>query len=105
MALRVGSRRPDRHWTETTGAPLTVDRFVLSCPRASPRRSTAWKSRRHHRRRPSRGPLSRAAGNVDAPPIGLELYQQEWGPWFRHMFGAVSTTARAVHPHVSPPVT
>lgn len=45
-----------------------------------------------------------AAGNVDiSGSIGLELYQQGMGLWFRHMFGALSTSGAGPYTHTFTP--
>lgn len=94
MALKSGLAGQVGLKTETTwGTPVTVDRFTplvsFSVAESIDRlesggivtgrrvlTSTQW-----------------AAGNVDiSGDVGFELYQAGCGLWFRHMFGAVSTS-------------
>lgn len=45
-----------------------------------------------------------AAGNVEVSgDLGFELYQQGMGLWFRHMFGAVSTSGAGPYVHTFTP--
>ena len=105
MALKSGLAAQVGLKTETTwGTAVTVDRFtpLISesmtekierlesagiAPGARVLRSGQW-----------------AAGNVEVSgDLGFELYQQGMGLWFRHMFGAVSTSGAGPYTHTFTP--
>lgn len=105
MALKSGLAAQVGLKTETTwGTAVTVDRFtpLISesmtekierlesagiAPGARVLRSGQW-----------------ATGNVEVSgDLGFELYQQGMGLWFRHMFGAVSTSGAGPYTHTFTP--
>lgn len=105
MALKSGLAAQVGLKTETTwGTAVAVDRFtpLISesmtekierlesagiAPGARVLRSGQW-----------------AAGNVEVSgDLGFELYQQGMGLWFRHMFGAVSTSGAGPYTHTFTP--
>lgn len=105
MALKSGLAAQVGLKTESTwGTAVTVDRFtpLISesmtekierlessgiAPGARVLRSGQW-----------------ATGNVEvAGDLGFELYQQGMGLWFRHMFGAVSTSGAGPYTHTFTP--
>lgn len=105
MGLRSGMLAQVGLKTESTwGTAVTVDRFTPLVsesvteeiermesegivPGARVLRSAQW-----------------AAGNVEiSGDVGFELYQQGVGLWFRHMFGAVSTTGAGPYTHTFTP--
>lgn len=105
MALKSGLAAQIGIKTESTwGTAVTVDRFnpLVSesmtekierlessgiVPGARVLRSAQW-----------------AVGNIEVSgDVGMELYQQGMGLWFRHMFGAVSTTGAGPYVHTFTP--
>ncbi len=105
MALKSGLAAQVGLKTETTwGTAVAVDRFtpLISesmtekierlesagiAPGARVLRSGQW-----------------ATGNVEVSgDLGFELYQQGMGLWFRHMFGAVSTSGAGPYTHTFTP--
>ena len=105
MGLRSGMLAQVGIKTETTwGTPVTPDRFtpLISesvtekiarmesagiAPGVRVLRSAQW-----------------AAGDVEiSGDLGFELYQQGMGLWFRHMFGAVSTSGSNPYTHTFTP--
>ena len=105
MALKSGLVAQIGIKTETTwGTAVTVDRFAPLVSEGLTEKIDRMESGGIIAGARVLRSAQWAAGNVDVSgPIGLELYQQGMGLWFRHMFGAVSTTGAGPYTHTFTP--
>lgn len=105
MALKSGLAAQLGIKTETTwGTPVTVDRFTPLVSESMTEKIARMESGGIIAGARVLRSAQWAAGDVEVSgDLGFELYQQGVGLWFRHMFGAVSTSGSNPYTHTFTP--